>query len=366
MWTPRSSSFPRARPLVSRFSPGRSGGNATNMSPSVPVRWVPFATDPTRMGFASQPRAARVDSTLERRLRTTSARRASSSALGRIRSRTFDSTSTGGTCRGPDKRPRSPDESGEEPVQARGRDGPVDDELDRDRGEEEPHDPPEGVHPGAADPPEDDVRVVEEEERREDSHEDPREDEHLVERVRDGGRHVDHDRRDRARTREEGDAEGHDAHALPLEALLPLSLPHLLPRPSPREHLEAHAEKEAPARDLERGDREPEAREDPVAEDGEDAEGRDRDEAAPRDDVPLLPGGHLLPEDGEERHDPEGVDDREDGGHGGGSERHIDHGSPWRKAEGMTPSASSSTSSSRPTRTRRAAGWSPSSRTRPR
>src|SRR3990172_1186377 len=280
MWTPRSSSFPRARPLVSRFSPGRSGGNATNMSPSVPVRWVPFATDPTRMGFASQPRAARVDSTLERRLRTTSARRASSSALGRIRSRTFDSTSTGGTCRGPDKRPRSPDESGEEPVQGRGRDGPVDDELDRDRGEEEPHDPPEGVHPGAADPPEDDVRVVEEEERREDSHEDAREDE--------------------------------------------------------------------------------------LAEDGEDAEGRDRDEAAPRDDVPLLRGGHVLREDGEERHDPEGVDDREDGGHGGGSERHIDHGSPWRKAEGMTPSASSSTSSSRPTRTRRAAGWSPSSRTRPR
>src|SRR5207244_996729 len=84
---------------------GRSGGNATNTSISVPVRCVPFATEPARNGFASQPFDRRVERRRSRISRTSFSIRASSSGVGRIRARTRSSTLIARGCEAPDKRP---------------------------------------------------------------------------------------------------------------------------------------------------------------------------------------------------------------------------------------------------------------------
>ncbi len=188
---------------------------------------------------------------------------------------------------------------------------PIQDELHRDRGEQEAHHPTDSASAGASESPEDSVRIVKQDERDEDCHEDPGEDEQLVRRIVDRMGHVDHDGRDRPGAREERDAEGHDGDLIPLERLLPLLCCQPRAGALASEHLERDAKEDDPARDLEGGNREPERGEDPLAEDREDAEGDRRREARFRDDVLFLRGGQVFREDREERDDPEGVDDRD-------------------------------------------------------
>src|SRR3989475_10973573 len=167
---------------------------------------------------------------------------------------------------------------------------PVHDELHRDCSEQEAHHPTDGASAGASESPEDAVRIVKQDERDEDGHEDPGEDKQLVRRIVDRMGHVDHHGRDRAGAREQRDADGHHGDLTPLERRLPPL------RRQPRagalasEHLERDAKQDDAARDLEGGNREPERGEDPLAEDREDAEGDRRREAGFRDDVLLLRG----------------------------------------------------------------------------
>src|SRR3989454_5187469 len=205
-------------------------------------------------------------------------------------------------------------------------DDAVHDELNRDRGEQQPHHAADSARARSSQPPEDPIRVVEQEVRDEDGDEDSAEDEQLVRGIRDGGSHVDHDRRDCTRAREERDAERHDGHLVALKRLFPLLLCEPRPGAFPAEHLERDAEEDDAPGYLERRDREAEPRENPLAEDREDAERDRRREARFRDDILLLRQGHVLREHGEERDHAERIYDRGDGGHGGGGERQVHHG----------------------------------------
>src|SRR5206468_3375963 len=120
-----------------------------------------------------------------------------------------------------------------------------------------------------------------------------------------------------------------DRDLVPLEGLLPFLGGQPRTGPLSMQHLERDPEQEDPAGDLEGRDREAESREDPLAEDGEDAEGDRRRETGLRHDLLFLESVHVVREDGKEGDHSEGVHDREDGGHGGGAERPVHHGLPW-------------------------------------
>src|SRR2546422_2235238 len=323
---------PMASPSVSSRSRGRSGGNATNMSISGSWRWTPLATLPTRIGFASGRRPAIRSESLSFNSWTTSWRRTSSSSVGRI----FFSTraSTGSIAReNPGPILKNPARAGtllvsswrEEAVQSGRRDHSVDDELDRDCGEEEAEDPGDCKGPRAADPPEDPVRIREGGIAREDAHQDPSKHEELVHRGGGPMGHVHHHRADRAGAREERDPERDDAHGLPLQRLRVFLLRRLCAGPLPMEHLEPDGEQEDSARNLERGNRDAEREEDPLAHETEDKESDERGEAALLDDAALIFRSVALREGREERHGTDRIDDGEDRGHGGQAEGEVHH-----------------------------------------
>src|SRR3972149_6817200 len=271
---------PKARPSRSRTSRGVSGGNATKMSISVPVRWTPFATEPTRSGFAWSPFAAIRGSGVRRVSRATSRMRRSSAAEGRIFRRirasngcirarirwAYLETRLHGLAvdRVAEYWPLA-----EQSLQCRGSDYPIDDELHSDRGQKEPHHAADRPRPGSPDFPEDAIRVVQQKEGGQDGEHDPGENGQLVHGIGNRRGHVDHDRRDRSRSRKERDANGDDRDLVTLRGLLSLLRGEPGARPLPVEHLEGDAEQEDAASDLERGDREAETREDPLPEHAE-------------------------------------------------------------------------------------------------
>src|SRR2546425_4793894 len=132
-------------------------------------------------------------------------------------------------------------------------DDPVQDELHRDRGEQKAHDSADGSSAGTPESPEDSVRVVKQDERDEDGHEDPREDEQLVRGIVDRMGHVDHDGRDRPGACEERDAEGHDGDLIPLERLLSLLCRQPRAGALASEHLERDAKEDDPPAILKAG-----------------------------------------------------------------------------------------------------------------
>src|SRR2546426_900895 len=91
------------------------------------------------------------------------------------------------------------------------------------------------------------------------------------------------------------------------------------------EHLEPDGEQEDSARDLERGNRDAEREEDPLAHEAEDEEGDEGGEAALLDDATLIFRSVAFGEGGEERDGADRIDDREDRGHGGQTEREVHH-----------------------------------------